>query len=662
MKNAKSLKRIVNLTGVIVLLLGVIPFAAANITTVYADDEVTTEPVESPTEEAQVEQDVGEPAVEEAAPAADAEDEGAEADVSEEAADEADVSEEAADEADVSEEAAEDEGAEADVPEEAADEADVSEEAAVPEASEVAEEEIAEAEADEDVSELVEMLSEEEVQIVDENGEALPLASKEAAEVLANSDPFFWDNVNNEWVGYTESGTGCPANVHCMPATTTPFRDAVTHAGSLVGMVDNIIYVAGGDYHENVVVNDAGLSFTAFNSIEVTSVANAPVVTLYTSGYAVVDKITLNADFVTTLGVYANEVIVNEPGKTGGRLEDGLALVNDGGTVEADMELYSSGGQYRVKDANHTSIPTVNDFEWECGEPNTLIYTNRTYRMTLMNPLDARIIQYYETHGDERSALAVPLYLDRTALERMEDLMLAVNVNESNSGAFTWSEEDEKQIYWNLVGNIGKDNNNQPLNVVGGRQGEIDKIIGSTDGTDSTYNDVTRNWNIWFLWPGLANGIQDPDVDPGDGSNNSVLGRYNPYTQLTFFVYDPQPVEGCMDPTAENYDPNADTAPEVDMCEYHYGCMDPNALNYDPDAVRSDGSCTYKSTISAPPAGGPLPIPVTGLTDEEFIIPVTGIDLTNADEAGLLGVILLVSVMALGASLILLKTNKQKEH
>ncbi|MAQ69942.1 MAG: hypothetical protein CMD23_02465, partial [Flavobacteriales bacterium] len=57
------------------------------------------------------------------------------------------------------------------------------------------------------------------------------------------------------------------------------------------------------------------------------------------------------------------------------------------------------------------------------------------------------------------------------------------------------------------------------------------------------------------------------------------------------------PVYGCMDETADNYNPDADVnevspADASDPCIY-YGCTDPNASNYDAGANSDDASCEY---------------------------------------------------------------------
>ena len=49
-----------------------------------------------------------------------------------------------------------------------------------------------------------------------------------------------------------------------------------------------------------------------------------------------------------------------------------------------------------------------------------------------------------------------------------------------------------------------------------------------------------------------------------------------------------EPVSGCTDPEAFNFDTNA----EVDdgSCEYNMGCTNPFANNYNPQAAFDDGS------------------------------------------------------------------------
>lgn len=57
-------------------------------------------------------------------------------------------------------------------------------------------------------------------------------------------------------------------------------------------------------------------------------------------------------------------------------------------------------------------------------------------------------------------------------------------------------------------------------------------------------------------------------------------------------------VQGCTDPTAQNYDPNA-TVDDGSCIATIYGCTDPAALNYYAGADVDDGSCYYATTTLA---------------------------------------------------------------
>jgi hypothetical protein len=74
-------------------------------------------------------------------------------------------------------------------------------------------------------------------------------------------------------------------------------------------------------------------------------------------------------------------------------------------------------------------------------------------------------------------------------------------------------------------------------------------------------------------------------------SLDSSLG--SPYTfEISIGEY----VQGCMDPSACNFNPDA-TAPQI-LCDYSCrGCTDQNALNYDPMFTIDDGSCLYQNAL-----------------------------------------------------------------
>jgi len=153
----------------------------------------------------------------------------------------------------------------------------------------------------------------------------------------------------------------------------------------------------------------------------------------------------------------------------------------------------------------------------------------------------------------------------------------------------------------------------------------------------------TVTWNMPAAWSNTINGVVVPspfsyiiyDAVTNIPVNSASIGFYNTpeddqnMTSKTFTNFEPgsyyvhsyiiglggeencysnnanitiseiPEVSGCMDPNANNYDPNATISDG--SCDYSdvLGCMDPEADNYNPMATISDGSCTYCDDFSA---------------------------------------------------------------
>jgi len=474
----------------------------------------------------------------------------------------------------------------------------------------------------EDLADVVDLLNHKEIILTDSNGEPLALASQAAAQVLSGSDPFFWDGA--QWVGYTTTGIGCPENVVCQQSDT-PFQTAVSAAPA-----GTTIYVAQGHYDEDVTISQSNVSFVGFSTIDVPLAFEA--LTPVSAGYATVRSITLNADFGTTSGVYANTVFVN----AGGKLNDGLSLVNIGGTVEANVILKSGDGHYRIHDANDNNTY----FEWECAEPNVLIYPDRNYRMVFKDPFHGDILKYFEDQGDERKDLLVnPLNL--SANERLNHLILGANLA-NQSLPTPWTHAFEERIFWYLLGNIGKDVHNNNITLTSAQQKLADDIVAGL------YDEIQKPFGIWFLWPMLENG------NPVSPENR----------QLTVIVYDIPEVTGCTDPGMFNYDPNANVSG---------GCV--SACQWDASMPSNSPNCHAPSTPGGgggTSGGGVVPsgvvaaiIPVTAPTGtgsgaELMLIPVTGLDL--AYDAGSLQATLLNLGMLLFGSALALEGISRRAH
>ena len=116
-----------------------------------------------------------------------------------------------------------------------------------------------------------------------------------------------------------------------------------------------------------------------------------------------------------------------------------------------------------------------------------------------------------------------------------------------------------------------------------------------------------------------------------DASGTIVLQGGAPFTGTVCLPAIP----GCMDSTACNYDPLANT--DNGTCDFScYGCTDPTALNYDPTMTIDDGSCYYCSlsasttVVDETAAGafdGAVDLTVTGtycVTTTDLFVSVAG--------------------------------------
>ena len=91
--------------------------------------------------------------------------------------------------------------------------------------------------------------------------------------------------------------------------------------------------------------------------------------------------------------------------------------------------------------------------------------------------------------------------------------------------------------------------------------------------------------------------IENEDPQPIYGCTDSEANNYQSEAEEDdgSCTYDPEPVYGCTDNSANNYNPEA--TEDDNTCEYDpepvYGCMDDSANNYNPDATVDDESCEY---------------------------------------------------------------------
>jgi hypothetical protein len=198
----------------------------------------------------------------------------------------------------------------------------------------------------ETVAEVVEILAETGTVLLDENGDEIPLTSGEAVEVLAGADPFFWDNVNKIYVGYTSVGGNCPYFVNVCNQVDKPLTEALANPN--LGNGGNL-YIEGGYYNEDVVISK---ELNLLGGTLWVSWAN-DVVT-YLGSNVGVRKITLDADMGTVKNVFSDTIYVTEAdGESnsyrGRMLNDALKMINEGGTISLAGATYTSSSDFEIE-------------------------------------------------------------------------------------------------------------------------------------------------------------------------------------------------------------------------------------------------------------------------------------------------------------------------
>ena len=184
--------------------------------------------------------------------------------------------------------------------------------------------------SNESISEAVDTLAAEDLVLLDENGNPMPLGSQQAEDVLSNSDPLFWDG--SQWVGYVKTGGTCPIGVTICNQVSNPFQEAVDNApanstiyvgGSAIAATDSTNYnTYSGYYNEDVIINGNNLSFVGFSAITL----GTGTISSLSTGYAYAKSFTLANPFGTTSNVFGNQI--NLSSANIGLLPDALALVN----------------------------------------------------------------------------------------------------------------------------------------------------------------------------------------------------------------------------------------------------------------------------------------------------------------------------------------------
>ena len=171
----------------------------------------------------------------------------------------------------------------------------------------------------ENVVEVVADASEKQVVLANEDGEPLKMAAQETADLLVEGDPLIVRGGVNYY--FLTDCTGISAPDVCTQ-TTTPLSDAVVFANP-----GETVLIAAGTYNENVLVDKNIILIGGSGGVNVTSfILSHPVTSL-------ASWTNINTDLV---------YIITDSNSQGS-IQDGVDLVSSGGEVKVDEGTYSGG-------------------------------------------------------------------------------------------------------------------------------------------------------------------------------------------------------------------------------------------------------------------------------------------------------------------------------
>jgi len=202
--------------------------------------------------------------------------------------------------------------------------------------------------AEEDFGGIVEALDEAGAVLVDEEGEAIPLASAEAEDALEtisaeSSDPYFsyYEGGSVVWVGYTHIGGTCHNIVGSTGGVCHYVEQPIQAALDDTNSTGRYIRIDGSasDYVNDVFTLDGPALFSLRTDANVT----VDTINLNTS----LSNITYDSNY--NYSFFANTINVLGGGTTAS-IQDGIDIVTDGGTVNVAAGIYEEEINIVAKD------------------------------------------------------------------------------------------------------------------------------------------------------------------------------------------------------------------------------------------------------------------------------------------------------------------------
>ena len=183
---------------------------------------------------------------------------------------------------------------------------------------------------------------------------------------------------------------------------------------------------------------------------------------------------------------------------------------------------------------------------------------------------------YYEVSGSPQNPVSLSVCLD---ISNLTSPTLAFYYHMNGSAVGTLDVLANSSNIWSISGSQGNQWNyiQIDLSAYTGNSSVNIEFIGNYGG--SWQGDIAID-EVCVEGSSIIYGCIDPTATNYNPNANTDDGS------CIYCVY------GCTDATALNYDPNA-TCDDGSCVPYEYGCTDPLAINYNSTATADDGSCLY---------------------------------------------------------------------
>lgn len=415
------------------------------------------------------------------------------------------------------------------------------------------------------ISEIVADAAEKEVELVDENGEVLDLASQETANLLEDEvDPWFEDG--GVIYGYSASAS-CVSGVDvCNANLLNPIQDAIDAAPA-----GATIYIKPDAYY-------LGSEVTVNKDVTLLGVAGTSTVDLAPSN-VIIGTINLGVDINGWLNVYANIVNVIDDAA---EIQDAIDIAADGATVNVaegtyeeeltiDQSLVLNGdvGNPTVSGPG-SNAPTLKqtDANWQTGTGIFLNSSNVTIQGFILKGFEDGVDINGQTGADINNNLFLykPISGDAIAGGIPDIDAFNIKFGSEVNGKFYNNECDSSVICQKEDG--GGDGSD--LNTFG---------VGETYDIDA---------NVVVIKAGTEEFFYTPDTQDCNPATSLYCVFWNFDNTITIIRY--QAKHAISHVQFWNFE---EPECEGEFCEPVYGCLDPSAANYDPQATVSDEYCEY---------------------------------------------------------------------